>query len=113
MKYRKKQIRPVVGFPLATEFNKYVAMDLKQWSYQGKVWFIHVVDYLTRYSVSCVIHSKRKEDILEIIFKIWMAIFGSPKSFLVDNGGEFNNSEFISFCENFNINIKTTAAESP
>ena len=35
------------------------------------------------------------------------------KSFLVDNGGEFNNSEFISFCENFNINIKVRAAESP
>ena len=32
---------------------------------------------------------------------------------MVDSGGEFNNSEFISFCENFNINIKTTAAESP
>ena len=34
-------------------------------------------------------------------------------SFLVDNGGEFNNNEFISFCENFNMNIKMTAAESP
>ena len=32
---------------------------------------------------------------------------------LVDNGGEFNNGEFTSLCENFNINIKTTAAESP
>ena len=33
LKYQKKKIRPVVGFPLATEFNECVAMDLKQWSY--------------------------------------------------------------------------------
>ena len=73
---------------------------------------IHIIDHLTRYSASCAIQSKRKEAIVENIFKRWIAIFGSPKSFLVDNGGEFNNSEFISFCEHFNVNIKTTAAES-
>ena len=67
-------------------------MDLKQWSYQNKYWLIHIVDHLTRYSASCVIQSKRKEVIIESIFKIWTAIFGSSKSFLVDNGGEFNNS---------------------
>ena len=73
----------------------------------------YIVDHLTRYSVSCVIQLKRKEVIIESIFKIWIAIFGSPKRFLVDNGGESNNSEFISFCEDFNINVKTTAAKSP
>ena len=40
-------------------------------------------------------------------------IFGSPKKFLVDNGAEFNNQEFISLCENVNIHICTTAAEVP
>ena len=88
-------------------------MDLKQWSYQNKVWLIHIVDHLARYSTSCVIQSKRKEVIVESIFKIRIAIFGSPKNFQVDNEGEFNNSEFISSCRNININIKTTAAESP
>ena len=58
-------------------------------------------------------NQKRKDVIVKSIFKIRIAIFDrSSKSFLIDNGGEFNNSEFISFCENFNINIKTTAAES-
>ena len=90
-----------------------VAMDLKQWSYQDKVWLIHIVDYFTRYSVSWVIQPKRKEVIVESIFETWIAIFGSPKSFLVNNGREFNNSEFISFSVNFNVNIKMTAAESP
>ena len=40
-----------------------------------------------------------------------MSIFGSPKKFLVDNGGEFNNEDFRSLCENVNILILTTAAE--
>ena len=108
----KKQTRPVVGFPLATEFNEYVAMYLNQWSYQDKVWLTHIVHHLTRYSASCVIQSKGKEVTAESISKMWIAIFGSPKSFLVDNGGKFNNSEFLSFCENLNTNIKTTAAEA-
>ena len=60
-KTKKKQIRSLVGFPLVTKFNEYVAMDLKQWSYQDKVWFIHIVDHLTRYSASCVIQSKNQK----------------------------------------------------
>ena len=42
-----------------------------------------------------------------------MTTFGSPLKILVDNGGEFANSSFISFAENFNLRIKTTAGESP
>ena len=38
--------------------------------------------------------------------------FWVPKKFFVDNGGEFNN-DFRSLCENVNICILTTAAESP
>ena len=54
-------------------------MDLKQWSYQNKYWLIHIVDHLTRYSASCVIQSKRKEVIVESIFKIWIAIWITKK----------------------------------
>ena len=103
--------KPIVGFPLAKEFNETVAMDLKHWS--GNTWLLHIIDHLTRFSASCVINSKRKEVIVQKIFIIWIAIFGQPLSFLVDNGGEFANDEFVTFCENMNIHIKTTAAESP
>ena len=112
IKYQKNQDRPVTGFPQATNFNECVAMDLKTWSFHDNVLLIHLVDHLTRYSASSVIRSKRKEVIIESIFKIWISIFGSPMAVLVDNGGEFNNGEF-SLCENFNINIKITAVESP
>ena len=59
-KKKKKKIRPVVGFPLVTEFNECIAMDLKQWSYQNKVWLIHIVDHLTRYNASCFIQLKKE-----------------------------------------------------
>ena len=59
----------------------------------------------SKYQTACVIHSKRKEVIVQIISKIWIAVFGSPKTFLVDNGDEFYNRKFISFNENSNINI--------
>ena len=39
-------------------------------------------------------------------------IFGYPKKILVNNGGEFNNEDFRDFCENLNIIIEKTAAES-
>ena len=31
----------------------------------------------------------------------------------MDNGGEFDNDDFRSMCENLNIHICTTATESP
>ena len=74
---------------------------------------MHLIDHATRYSASCIIYSKKKEIIVEAIFKIWIKIFGHPKKVLVDNGGEFGNKDFCDFCENLNIKIKTTAGESP
>ena len=66
-------------------------MDFKRWSYGEKIWLLHLVDHLTRYSASCVIRSKKKEVIVEVIFKIWISVFGNAQTFLVDNGGEFDN----------------------
>ena len=45
--------------------------------------------------------------------KHWVAMFGTPNLFLSNNGGEFNNELFRAMGEQLNINIKTTAAESP
>ena len=54
-----------------------------------------------------MIRSKRKEVVIEGIFKIWISIFGTAGKFLVDNGGEFDNEDFRSMCENLNIRICT------
>ena len=78
------------------------------------LWFLHISDYFTRCSVSWVVRSIKKEFILEKILKHRLAaIFGSPNKFLVGDRGQFANSDFITFCENFNTRIYTTATESP
>ena len=45
--------------------------------------------------------------------KAYEPCYGSPDKILVDNGGEFANSEFIETGDYLGINIQTTAAESP
>ncbi|XP_057299172.1 uncharacterized protein LOC130629827 [Hydractinia symbiolongicarpus] len=113
-KYKKLSLRPMVGLRMSNDFNDCVAMDLKEWTDGNtKTWFLHLIDTFTKYSAATVIHSKRKEVIVKKIFEIWIGTFGCAGKFMVDNGGEFDNSEFIDFCENFNIRVVTTAAESP
>ena len=73
---------------------------MKEQKSNPKVWFLHIIDHLSRFSASCVIKTKWKEEIIKQVSRIWVSIFGSPKKFLVDNGGEFNNEDFHSLCEN-------------
>ena len=70
-------------------------------------------DHTTRYSVSCVVTSKKEESIVKKIFQYWIGIFGHPNKILIDNGGDFDNTEFQTLCENFNTRICSTTAESP
>ena len=100
----------MVGFSLAHEFNETVAMDLKQ--FRG-AYIPHMVNHPARYSVAAIISSKQKEVIIDKILKHWIVIFGTPNLFHSDNGGEFNNELFREMGEQLNINIKTTASESP
>ena len=112
-KFQKGPLRPVVGFSMAKEFNEVVALDLKQWSFSPNIWFCHMIDLATRYSVCTIINNKKKETIINAIMTKWISIFGSPRQVLSDNGAEFNNEDFRSMAENFNIRVTTTAAESP
>ena len=111
-RYKRVSPKPVVMFPLATEFNETVALDLKTYE-NNKTYFLHAIDHATRFSAAAVIKSKKSEIIIMNFFRIWIAIFGTPKKVLSDNGGEFANNEFSEMCENLNINHITTAAESP
>ena len=112
-RFKKGPLRPVVGFDMAKVFNEVVALDLKQWSFSPKIWFLHMIDLATRYSVCVVIRNKHRDTIISAIMVRWISIFGSPRQVLSDNGAEFNNEDFRSMAENFNIRVCTTAAESP
>ena len=110
-KLHKAPNRPAVGFPLASEFNETVALDLKQLKHG--IYILHLIDHATRYSSGCIIRNKNKETIVDGIMLYWVKWFGAPHKFLWDNGGEFVNDEVVELAEKCNINIKTTAAESP
>ena len=75
--YKRPSPRPVVGLHLATEFNKAVAIYLKQC--EGG-WILHLIDNVSRYSAAALIKPKRKEVIIEHIFKIWISVVGPPSS---------------------------------
>lgn len=109
-RYKQTPPRPAVAFPLASTFNDTVAMDLK--FIHSKI-ILHMIDHATRYSQACVIPNKKKETIVKAILDHWISMFGSPKKFLSDNGGEFVNADFLELAEKFNIKVLTTAAESP
>ena len=108
--YGKPSPRPIVGFPMATKFLECVAMDLK--FYYDKI-ILHLIDHATRLSISARIPSKKPPAVLNALFKNFIAIFGAADKYLTDNGGEFVNPEFNEMCEKFNIDIRTTPAESP
>ena len=101
--------RPVVSFSLAKDFNT-IVMDLK-W-YNG-VLCLHLIDHMTRFSVAVFIHTKKKEEIIGNIFKMWILLFAFPKKILSDNGGEFNNKHLHELGQLLNTCILCTSAESP
>ena len=109
--YKRVSSRTIVCLPLASNFNGTVAMDLI--TYKQGVGILHMIDVFSRYSVACVRRSKKPESITNVILKTWMSYFGQPKWFLANNGGEFSNDEYKQMCEQFNIKVSTTAAESP
>ena len=110
MKFKRTPSRPVVCMPMARKFNEVVSMDLKAWEDK---YFLVMVDMATRYCNACVINKKTPRIIVDAVMRHWIALFGAPRKFLTDNGGEFNNEEFRSMCENFNTVVMCTAAESP
>ena len=108
-RFKRPPLRPIVSFPLANDFNETVAMDIKV--IDSKL-VLHMIDHVTRYSSACVLRNKRKETIVQALMEYWVRIFGAPTYILTDNGGEFVNDEVVEYAEKFNIQLRTTAAES-
>ena len=79
----------------------------------GTWWnILHMVDHATRYSPAAIVRSKQKK-VINKIFKHWIAIFDETPNLFLSDKEEFNNELFREMGKQLNINIKTTAAESP
>ena len=77
------------------------------------LWYFHMIDEFSHYSNAVIIKSKQPAVIIQNLIQNWISLFGSPMKIFSDNGGEFSSEELTDFCENFNIKISTSAAESP
>ncbi|VDI61048.1 Hypothetical predicted protein [Mytilus galloprovincialis] len=112
MTNKRPSSKPVVGLPLATEFNETVAVDLHE--LEHNVWYLHIIDEFTRFSAGSIMKTKKGSEFVKKFLESWISIHGSPRRLYSDNGGEFNNDEVRDIvAENFNIEVKTTAAYSP
>ena len=108
--FSKPSPKPIVGLPHASEFNEMVAMDLK--FFDGHI-ILHLIDHLTRFSAATILKSKQPDEIISGLMRCWLSLFGPPRKFLCDNGGEFANKKFIELAESMNVRVLHTAAESP
>lgn len=102
--------RPVVSMPMAKEFNGKVAMDLKQ--YKDR-WILHMIDMLSRYTVSVFISRKKPSNVIEAMMKNWIGVFGLMGALMTDNGGEFSSDEIREITSILNIRLCTAAVMSP
>ena len=67
--YKKTPPQATVGLPMATAFQKCVAMDLK--FYRGKI-LLHLIDHATRLTTSTFVPSKEPNVIISAIFRSWI-----------------------------------------
>ena len=109
--HRRVPPRPKSSMCMSADVNEVVSMDLKKLSTND--WMIHVIDMFSRFSATSIIPDKKAETIIDKLYTIWIVIFGPPKTWFSDNGGEFVNSEFTSMSESLGITILTSAAQSP
>ena len=97
---------------LANKFNQVIAIDLKH--FKEGVYFFHLIDLFSRFSLSQVITRKLTSVIVDAVIKMWIASgFGAPRKFLIDNGGEFANNLYKEMAAHFNVEVCNTGAESP
>ena len=113
LKFSKAHVRPKVGLPIATDFNQTICLDLKIWPSHEAI-ILYIIDAFSRFQQAHVIPDKKAETILERLTEGWiLGLYGAPENILVDNGGEFYNQHFKDLCNNMNIRLYASSAESP
>ena len=116
LRHNRTPSRPKVGLPVANDFNKCVALDLK--IRHNKKPILYAVDTFSRLTRGIIIKNKEPGSIVRGILDVWVLGKGIgpgiPDRFIVDNGTEFNNADFIDLTEKHGINVQlVTAAYSP
>ena len=105
-RFHKTPATPVVCLPLASDFNDVVAMDLKLW--KNGYYILYLIDMFSRFTKAEFIEDKLPSTIIDKLMFLWIGC-----GFLADSGKGFANEEYQDMCENLNIEVMKTAAESP
>ena len=108
--YAKAPSRPIVGMPMAAKFNEKVTMDLTLWNSR---WILHIIDMWSRYTLSIFIDRKKSSNVIDNLMTNWIGKFGVMGAIVTDNGGELSPDEMREITSILNIQICTTAGESP
>ena len=95
---------------MASKFNEKVAMYLKQWN--GR-WILQIIDMWSRYTLSVFVDRKKPSNIIDALMTHWIGKFGVLKALITDNGGEFISDEMREITSILNVQLYTTAGESP
>ena len=85
-------------------------MDLKIFR---KGYILHIIDAFTRFSVSTFVKHKTPSVIIDSVLKKWISVFGTMQGIFSDNGGEFSNDEMREVASVLDVQLHTTAADSP
>ena len=110
-RFQCTQPRPVVGLPFTKGFNGVVALNLKQWGESSYI--LYMIDLFTKFMLGCFIKNKNADNIINSVILKWLGSgLWSSKHFLVDDTGEFAKEKFWDMCENLNVHVLHTAAES-
>ena len=107
---RRPAPKPKVSLPMSDSFNEKVAMDIKV--IEGK-FVLHIIDTFTRYSCAAILKNKSAKEVIRVLFRHWIAIFGQPRCLFTDNGSEFVNEELMELAEKYDVNLQTTPVEAP
>ena len=109
--YKSTPSRPVVSLPLANKFNQCVTMNLKQWN--NKL-ILYLIDMWSQLTVAKFITQKKPQNIINTIMTHWVgAGYSIMDSILTDHGSEFTAQEIEEVASILNVNVLTTADESP
>ena len=108
--FSKTKPRSIVSFPLAKAFNEVVSLDLKHWE---NGFILHIIDVWSRYSMSVFISRKLPQLVIDNLMKRWIAVFGTMKAIMSDNGGEFTADVIKEVASMLGVRLLTTAGNAP
>lgn len=95
-------LRLVVVLFLVIAFNEKVVMDLKKWNDK---WILYIIDMWFWYIVFVFISRKKLNEVIDVLMRNWIGVFGVMGVIFIDNGGEFSLDEMREVMFIFNVRI--------